>query len=442
MMNRRVLEIVRYPGNQRVVQIDPDLPEHVARLLSHPSPAIRLQELKQERHGWRYQGVPPETTWYWLIDEILHRSRFVTAEAMKRFLDALWEVLGTCVENRGKSDPWPATRDVFLSRIEDLSGWAHCHQRARHDQQPIYRKGGRLYIDEDGEEVEIIGAQTAQEDRWDYICDAALGGHKPLYQLLRTCALFWTCECAENQPEVLPKSLQIVLPEDGSHSGFQHWYWVVSTPGEYRRVKWHPKLAHCDPLWLGNDLVAALSEIKDYTKPEVFSLPSTPVALRAEAAIAKYPCQVEFSVDSPVVLSGDDVHLFNWRGTPVRWINQTANRYASLTVPCPNLNDMAPGFRIGMEFLGAFSFETNQPARVVTWIGSGPAGGTVLGRSKRNPGSIGLSTDVSEYSEKAGGKRNLGLAMLIPIEPGFLLGCARAIPPAGPLPIHVTTRAG
>jgi len=409
-MKKTPLKIVRYPGNQRVVQIDPDLPEHVAKLLSHPSPVVRLQELKQERHGWMFQGAPPETTWYWLINEIVHPSRFVTAEARKSFLDALWEVLATCVENRGQLDPWPAVRTTILSKIEDLSGWAHCYQRAIHDKESIYRRDGRTYYEKDGEEVEIIGAQTGEEDRWDYICDAALGGHKPLYQLLRMCALFWTCECAEDQPEVLPKSLQIVLPENGSYSGFQYWYWVVSTPGEYRRVEWHPNLAHCNPSWLANDLIANLSEIEEYSEPEFFGSPSTDVALRAEAEIAKYPYQVEFAVDTPVILLGDDVHLFDWQGTPVRWINQTANRHASLTIPCRNPNDMTPGFRTGMEFLGAFSFVTKQSARVVTWIGSGPAGGTALVQSKRNPGAIGLNVDISEYWKLDGRKRNLGLA--------------------------------
>ena len=401
--------IVRHPADKGAVNIAPDLSQRLAGLLRYPNPAVRCKELKRERHGWKYQGPAPETTWYWFIDELLHPSRH-PPEGLGVFQSGLWEVLRACIECRNQSNPWPVVRDVILSRIEDLSGWSHCHQRTMHDQRFIYRKDCKLYFEEDGEEVEIIGAQTALEDRWDYIFNAALDRHRPLYHLFRTCALIWTCDCAENQPELLPQSMQIVLPETGAYTGFQQWYWQVANPGDRRRLEWHPKLAHCDPLWLGNDFLAALSEAEDYPDIEVLRPPTTGVTLRAEATMAKYPYQVEFSVDTPIILSDGDVHLFDWRGTPVRWINQTDQRFASLTIPCDEPDDTASGYRVGMEFLASLSFVSNQSARVVTWIGVWPAGGTALAQTKRKPGSVGLSADVSDLAERGGHKRNLGMA--------------------------------
>jgi len=386
-----------------------DLQHKLKEALEHIKEGGKLRDLIKpinDGSGW---GIHQESTWFHLIQEIMHifeqppEGKVAREKALLCVLEAL------CYSKKDK-EIWDKVKAKVFKYIDLLSGWNYSFSYRLHQTNPVLRKEGKYYVRLNGQICEITGRRTEKEERWDYIYDSCLGTYGEIQSLLKLVALLNICLDFQFHPEQYPTSVLIVLPENGG-AHFLQWIWHVKWPYHPRSINWRPNNNLCDPNWLASDLLCSFSDLESIPKKELGPAEWKGPERKVKEQFSKYPAQVEFALDTHLRFGDVDEVSFNFRDRTIRWINQTENRLTTLIVPVINPNDYKEERELAMRFLSHLAFDTDIPINVITSVG-GPMRFYPLLRQPKRLGGIMYPADYNlRISESFSNKQDLAYAL-------------------------------
>jgi hypothetical protein len=124
---------------------------------------------------------------------------------------------------------------------------------------------------------------------------------------------------------------------------------------------------HCDPQWLGADLLATFASIEGMVTDDIDAPSFTGPLSEFEGRFAAFPRQVELVIDTPIHFSDEPEVWFDRNGTTLRWLNQTEHEHGSLIVPVKE-GDEGSGYQLAMRFLSVLSFHEDIDIAVLAHV--------------------------------------------------------------------------
>lgn len=302
-----------YPPNDLHDQAEAILAE-LARL----SPVEAVKELT------RYRPTTP-FTWYPVLGKVFawfNRSD----DGFHGMEEPLLHLL-KLMSKRPAEPAWRALRDELLQNIDAYSGWSFSWQKEHAEQNPI-RKGpdGHYMTLEDGTVVRVMGAKTFPETRLDFICDAVLRPYGRVRQILDVFSVFAISDDFALHPEAYPPSLRLVLGDHDWYTGRYPWHRMHHYL--IRTSRWRPYSNLCDPVWLGEELMARISsQTGDGWKED--TTPDDPWLNHLDAECTR---QLDCALDTDLFIGDEDEVYFKFEGRTFRWINGTPQSSAILSI--------------------------------------------------------------------------------------------------------------
>ena len=325
--------------------------------------AEALVEFTNDRLG---HMVAVGSTWQQLVAELfLEYSR--RSDHDSTHVEPLLRVLEALASEGAPSASWERVRGVILDNIDTLSGWQQSGLSRDSSLGDIERRDGRYFGKLNGEEVEVVGARTAVETRWDFIFDDVNRGL--LHALLRVVALRNVCADFHVHPAAYPAAIRIYLWENG-HTWFLQWQWQVPWPYQRKYLPWCPECPQCSVEWLASDLLARFADCEHIPGRDTAETHAPDEVQVFEERTRKWPCQWEFALDTSLQFGDGAETWFTFRNHPLRWINRTPYVLTMLVVPSDSLSHSDRYYRIALEFISALVFKHRSPVRIVTWLGS------------------------------------------------------------------------
>jgi hypothetical protein len=346
--------------------------------------------------------VAARSTWYQLIGELfVHFEGFSDGPGVWReALLAVLEVLGS------DEDPqacWRRLRPTILDRIDSLSGWDRTSRARWRDD--IERRGTRYYTRRDGEEIGVIGAKTLAETRWDFIFDHAKRQYGLLRGVLRTIALRNACVDFRTSPGRYPKTIRLRLSEDqNGQTWFLYWRWEIPWPYERKYLDWTPECQYCSVHYLANDLLAWFADREHIRGRDTLAVDLPSSEKEFEHKTSAFPWQLDVAVETQLIVGDAPEVWLEFRGHPVRWVNRTPHRLATLGIPTTTLGNDDQAYRLALEFISALVFQEGHPIRIVTSCGGARRGLPWVWQPHELGGLI-LRSDLGLVVEYASGSR-------------------------------------
>lgn len=169
-----------------------DLLDRLKQAVEHIKAGDKLQNLIKpisDGSGW---GIHQDSTWFHLIEEIMHIFEQPSEGKTDRKNAVLCVLEAVCSSNKDV-EIWHEVKSKILEHVDLLSGWSHSHSRSFHQMQPVLRKEGKYYVRLNGQICEIIGQQTEKEERWDYIAESCVRTYGTIHSLCKLVALVNIC---------------------------------------------------------------------------------------------------------------------------------------------------------------------------------------------------------------------------------------------------------
>ena len=247
----RVLVARRRIGNE--VAVPPDFDQKLEGIIGILKAGESLDEMTKYDSDNAGRFLSVSSTWERLVSELIFQFERVP-DHCGRYRDSLLAVLEILASNGDPIDCWRRVRESILGNIDALSGW---DRRGHHSPfGEVVRRGDHYYTNRDGEEIEVIGARTSTETRWDFIFDDVKRDHGLLKSILRVVALRNACVDFRKNPAGYPETIRLRLSEDqNGQTWFLHWQWEIPWPYERRYLPWTPECSQCNVDYLADDLL-------------------------------------------------------------------------------------------------------------------------------------------------------------------------------------------
>lgn len=386
-----------------------DLLDRLKQAVEHIKAGDKLQNLIKpisDGSGW---GIHQDSTWFHLIEEIMHIFEQPSEGKTDRKNAVLCVLEAVCSSNK-YVEIWHEVKSKILEHVDLLSGWSHSHSRSFHQMQPVLRKEGKYYVHLNGQICEIIGQQTEKEERWDYIAESCVRTYGPIHSLCKLVALVSICSDFQAHPEQYPPSMLIVLPENGGAS-FLHWHWHVKWPYHPRPLDWRPNNNLCDPNWLASNLLCSFSDKESILEKDLKPAEWKGPEKKWKEEFSKYPGQLEFALDTPLKFADVEEKWFDFKGKKLRWINQSENLHGVLIIPVKDRNNYGIEYESAMRFLSRLAFDADMPINVITSVGSATRFYPMLHQTKRTGGVVYPADYSLRLLESFSDRQNLAYAL-------------------------------
>jgi hypothetical protein len=186
--------------------------------------------------------------------------------------------------------------------------------------------------------------------------------------------------------------------------------WEIRHRPEIRTVKWRPPLNLCDPQWLAQLLVA---KVVDATSRDIWSERVEAHRGRDSALEPQYTRQLDYILDTSLLIGEEDELYFSFDGRTFRWMNGTPECRATLTV---GYNDEPGSFREAEQavnrLLSFLVWDHHVPITKL-WGAGGPRRSLPIAWEPRMSGGTRISAPdaVSSYKAPFSQRRWLALAL-------------------------------
>jgi len=304
---------------------------------------------------------------------------------------------------------WEKLQAFLLERVDDISGWSASWLRDDAELRGIVRKydGTYWYPDASGTLVQIIGAKTLPETRLDFLTDATLRPWGPIHQVLMLFAVVAISEDFRRNPSAYPTSLRMAVYPEADGVTVR---WQRRQHYQIRTVKWRPPSNLCDPDWLAQVLAA---KIVDATSRDIWAERVETHRERPSALEPQYTRQIDYILDSQLLIGDEDEVYLTFEGRVFRWMNGTPECRATLTVGC---NDDPVSSREAEQavdrFLSFLVWDHHIPITKL-WGAGGPRRSLPIAWEPRMSGGTMVSPEyaVSRYATPFSKRRWLALAL-------------------------------
>jgi hypothetical protein len=214
-------------------------------------------------------------------------------------------------------EAWDRLRSRILADIEVLSGWSRSFQKQLAERNQIWRsEDGNYYQKEsDGTVYRVIGAQTIEETRLDFITDQVVRQFGTIQMFLQFFSLLAIAQDFSEHPNAYHASMKALLQDREWPSLVHPWRLLQRHP--VRTTIWRPPSNLCDPQWLAGDLLATLTDTLRIAPFEPARIPGG-----AERQLGPdYPRQADFTLDTHLRIGDEEAVVFQIGGRHFRWIN-------------------------------------------------------------------------------------------------------------------------
>ena len=342
------------------LEVQPDIRERLAEALEHVASGGRLEDLIRITATPSWWGIEANSTWPQLLKEVCAKFQVPEQGASER-VAVLFSVLQATLIAEPGLPTWEAARRTLLENIDTISGWEHSWNRQWHLTEPVWRDQGHYFTERFGHTHEIVGRRTAEEERWDFVANAAEHIYSPLHIVLRMIALICIADLYKQSPAKFHATIEVALHEQVGSTSFSSWRWQQRFPFFYRRTKWRPPDVFCDPEWLASDLMASFADREGIQEEEPPALLPPDLEDQWRQTFGHFAEQFEFSIESELRFGEAPERWFEFRGKTIRWINRTDQEESILIVPVENGSDPDPEHRLALLFLSVLAFATGRP---------------------------------------------------------------------------------
>jgi methylamine utilization protein MauJ len=343
------------------LEVPPDIRERLGEALDHIESGERIEDLIQTTCTPSWWGIEVNSTWPQLLKEACDRLRVPEDRGGPERVAVLLSVIRAVLATEPGLSTWEVAKREILNSIDVISGWEHCFHRRWSRTDPVWRENGRYFTQLQGQVHEITGRRTEQEERWDFIANAAEHKYGSLHLVLRIICLICIADLYTQAPTRFPSSVEVALQEQlGRATFFTSWKWQQRFPFYYRRTKWRPPEVLCDPEWLASDLVASFADREGIQEEEhPISLPPD-LEAQWQQTFGHFAGQFEFVVESELRFGNDPERWFEFRGRKLRWINRTDQEESVLIVPVEDRSNPDPEHSLALRFLSVLAFATGR----------------------------------------------------------------------------------
>ena len=384
--------------------IKPQLRDMVRRLESNePHETMFRQAIRDIRDG-SGPGIAVDATWAAAMHETF-RAFERDGALDEQTKQVLLELLNLLTRDQSLTEMWDELRAFIHLHVELLSGWqAVKGYRGSSFFGEIQRDAdGTHYVVEHGQKIRVIGAKTAEEERFQYIADDCTHRYGRIARILRLIALIDIADQYARYPHHFSDRIVCLLPDTGYESAYLQWSWHVRGVYNYVPEPWRPRSHFSDPAWLGADVLAHLPGVpKEGTERREPALDPYMQAYFEASRGCVY--QYDVALQTDLFLGNLPEVYFEFEGRKVRWINGTRFVYPVLTVWCIR-DDGRDGEDIAKRFLSALSKEA-KIGIVESTASGGPPRYYPFIRQPRTLGGIGLDPqyllreDTRNYSAR------------------------------------------
>ncbi len=350
-----------------------------------------------------------DSTWLRLIEECyLVFDNGLSGETFAFSL--LTDYFNLLLSSLKTEDKWLTIRRFILEHVDQLSMWDFLYNK-RFAKRNIIRQDDGTYIEiTNHERCQIIGIKTLEEERFDYVMSVILNEHGSIYNLLKFAAIIFIVMDYKENPNAYPQSLSIYLPEADNSYWFLRWKWYLERPYGYAKSGWRPNNNHCDPDWLGSDLLAKYSE---NIIPEVeinrFELPEDEILRQYEDAFEGFPRQFACTLESDLIIGEKAEIYFSFKNKKIRWINGTASLHPILVIP--SHGQSTEDETMLNEFISALVWETGIPIRTLFYAGAVKRFLPIVGPSKNRGGILLGAPELTYDGTNVNKNQTLALAL-------------------------------
>jgi hypothetical protein len=344
----------------------------------------------------KFGGLHPtiESTWPRLLEELIHVFRDQSIFKGKDHVPVVLLVLKVIAKNAPIEKRWTEVREIILDRIPQLSGWETSWKRQASRSRSVVRRGGRYFMEHEGEEVELVGGSTELEDAWSTYHWAISSG--PVRSLLKLVALEFICYEMLRGRIRPPKGMVLVLTDASQgQTYFLNWHWYAKFPYELRPFQWRPTQAHCSPEWLAADLIGSLYERDKIPQAELVQYDYDQLGIPVEwlgklkgykaTLLIHLETSLRFSTESGKATPGT---LFVHEELPILWVNSTYTTATQLIVPLKNMNRSDEEYGVALRLISQLAFEYDHPITDHFAYSSGGIPKTFSSTAQRGAGTV------------------------------------------------------
>jgi hypothetical protein len=275
-----------------------------------------------------------DSTWYAVLSNFLHYHVRGASNQCKS-IDSCVGALQIMVK-RPCEDAWLELRGYLIEGIDELSGWNSSFDRRIAEERLVFQgeDGNYYYHDSDGQPIQIIGAETTQETRLDFVLSQLLARTGFLRQFLGLFSLFAIADDFERNRAHYHGMIKAVLPE--SERGPIECDWTFMHFDHSRSYLWRPQSNLCDPGWLAGDIFGKLTDTldRDFWHRNV-NLSTLDHAWLDDGL----RFQMDYVLDTTLKIGTDPYAYVTFEGKVMRWINGTPEAEATISIGVANLND-------------------------------------------------------------------------------------------------------
>jgi methylamine utilization protein MauJ len=346
------------------LEVKPNIRERLCDTLDHIESGGRIDDLIRITSTPSWWGLDANSTWPQLLKETCDNLR-VPEEGGPERVTILFSLLRAVLAAEPGLPTWETAKCTLLDSIDVISGWEHSFLSRWQHNEPVWREEGRYFTRLGGQVHEIIGRRTEQEERWDFIANAAEHTYRPIHLVLRLVSLICIADLYKQSPAKFPSSIEVALHEQlGRTTWFSSWKWEQRFPLYYRRTKWRPPDVLCDPGWLASDLVASFVD-REGIQEEQQPAPLPPdIEAQWNQVFGHFAGQFEFAVESGFRFGETPERWFDFRGRKLRWINRTDQEESILIVPVVDPRNTDSEHRLALSFLSVLAFATGHPVSI------------------------------------------------------------------------------
>lgn len=222
---------------------------------------------------------------------------------------------------------WDRLLAFLIEQIDVASGWSASWLRADAEARGVVRHADGTYWfpDASGTLIQITGATTLPETRLDFLTDSVIRPWGAVRHVLELFAIVATGEDFKAHPEAYPTALRLAI-YDGRASR-----WQRRNHYEARTVRWRPPSNLADAEWLAQTVAARIVDAttRDVWREHVDTYGSRPSRLED-----RFTRQIDFVLDSSLLIGDDDEVYLTFEGRTFRWINGTPESRGILSVGC------------------------------------------------------------------------------------------------------------
>ena len=348
-------------------------------------------------------GVAAESTWAAALRELFtaFEREHTLEEQTKQPLVAMLEIL---LSDKPMHELWDTVKAHLTANADALSGW---HELKRIRGVSFFGNvqrasdGTYYYVSDAGEKIQIIGAKTAAEERFEYISGDSMSRYGRIGSIFRLISLLDIAEQYVRHPEHFNDRIVCLLPDDSHWTAYLQWSWHVRSLYHHVPTPWKPRSNFSDPEWLAADLLGAFPDARDLST-ESISPPQDRNLMQFQEASTENPYQYDLALQTDLFLGENPEVWFDFAGRKVRWINGTRFVYPTLTVWARTGEECS---EITRRFLSVLVKEAKTSVIEIAGVGSNAHYYPMI-RQPRTIGGLGLdpryllTEDTSKFSDQ------------------------------------------